>query len=289
MPFPRDQPGPAGAADDPKVPGGWHLAHISATHEIAALLDTVAGAMTGLAFPDKDAFGVRLALEEALVNAVKHGHGYDPTKQVVIRYKVVPEYALVEVEDQGPGFDPLQVPDPTAPENLERPCGRGLLLMRTYASSIRHNRRGNCVTLCKYRSVHPAKGASGQVIVEEGSMATGLLGVERVGDTLVITALADLGELEFQQIGSEARHVLDLVSDPSVRNIVLDFQQTAYYGSSALGFFVRLWKKVSSRGGRIACCNLSPVEKEILRFTRLDSLWPICVSREEAMQEVGTA
>ena len=119
-------------------------------------------------------------------------------------------------------------------------------------------------------------------------MATALLAVERVGDTLVVTLLADLAELQFQQIESEARDVVGLVNDPSVRNIVLDFQQTVYFGSSALGFFVRLWQKVSRRGGHMACCNLSALEKEILRFTRLDTLWSVCGSREEAMQQVGT-
>ncbi len=119
-------------------------------------------------------------------------------------------------------------------------------------------------------------------------MATGLFAVDRVGDTLVVTPLADLGELEYQQIESEARHIHDLLNDPSLRNIVMDFQQTAYYGSSALAFFVRLWKKVSTRNGRMAFCNLSPHEKAILKLTRLDSLWPICGSREEAMQTVGT-
>jgi serine/threonine-protein kinase RsbW len=161
MSSPRDRPSSTEPPNEPKVQEGWHQAHLSATHEIAPFLDIVAGLMTGLGFPDKDVFGVRLALEEALVNSVKHGHRYDPTKRVLVRYKVVHEYALVEVEDQGPGFDPLQVPDPTALENLERPCGRGLLLMRAYASWIRHNERGNCVTLCKYPSAPPAKRASG--------------------------------------------------------------------------------------------------------------------------------
>jgi stage II sporulation protein AA (anti-sigma F factor antagonist) len=119
-------------------------------------------------------------------------------------------------------------------------------------------------------------------------MATELLVVERVGDTLVVTPRADLGEIEYQHIHSEAKHLFGYLNDPAVRNIVLDFQQTAYYGSSALAFFVRLWKKVSTRGGRMAFCNVSPQEKEILRLTKLDSLWPICGSREEAMHTVGT-
>lgn len=105
--------------------------------------------MASLGFSEKDIFGMRLAFEEALVNSVKHGHRYDPTKKVEIRYRVCHEHALVQVEDQGPGFDPAGIPDPTASENWERPCGRGLLLMRFYMTWIRYNERGNCVTLCK--------------------------------------------------------------------------------------------------------------------------------------------
>ena len=57
-----------------------------------------------------------------------------------------------EVRDEGMGFDPLKVPDPLAPENLERSSGRGLLLIRSYMTSIRFNKRGNCVRLCKERT-----------------------------------------------------------------------------------------------------------------------------------------
>jgi serine/threonine-protein kinase RsbW len=57
-----------------------------------------------------------------------------------------------EVEDQGQGFDPTGVADPTTEEGVSRPCGRGLLLMRHYLSSVEYNRRGNAVTLSKQRS-----------------------------------------------------------------------------------------------------------------------------------------
>ena len=57
-----------------------------------------------------------------------------------------------EVEDEGPGFDPGRVPDPTLPENPDRPGGRGLPLMRHFMTWVRFSRPGNRVTLCKYRS-----------------------------------------------------------------------------------------------------------------------------------------
>jgi serine/threonine-protein kinase RsbW len=120
--------------------------------EVPAALDRVAAAMGAEGFPARDVFAVRLSLEEALVNALKHGHGDDPAREVRVRYRVTSEQALVEVEDQGPGFDPDGVPDPLSEEGLARPSGRGLLLMRHYLSWVRHNDRGNCVTLCKCRS-----------------------------------------------------------------------------------------------------------------------------------------
>jgi serine/threonine-protein kinase RsbW len=125
---------------------------ISSTVEMFPLLDAVAAAMTALGYPDKDVFGMRLALEEALVNAIKHGHREDTSKQVRISYRVNARRVLVQIEDEGPGFDPHQVADPCAETNLDRPGGRGLLLMRHYATWLRYNRRGNCVALCKCRS-----------------------------------------------------------------------------------------------------------------------------------------
>ena len=60
----------------------------------------------------------------------------------------------LEVEDEGPGFDPRAVPDPREPENLERPGGRGLLLMRRYLTRVAHLDRGNRVVLFRERSAH---------------------------------------------------------------------------------------------------------------------------------------
>jgi serine/threonine-protein kinase RsbW len=127
-------------------------ARIRSAAELAAALDRVAAAMAEAGYPERDVFGMRLALEEALANAVKHGHRGDPTKEVLVRYDVTAEQAVAEVEDQGPGFDPALVPDPLAPENLEKASGRGLLLMRAYTTSCVFNERGNRVTLRRHRS-----------------------------------------------------------------------------------------------------------------------------------------
>lgn len=100
---------------------------------------------------DKEVFSIRLALEEALVNAIKHGNQMDRGKKVGVSYRVLPERFDVLIIDEGPGFDPGDVPDPTTPENLERPCGRGVMLMRHYMTEVTYSERGNCVRMCMHR------------------------------------------------------------------------------------------------------------------------------------------
>jgi serine/threonine-protein kinase RsbW len=143
----------------PRAPGGlWFEVSLRRGEEVVFLLDDVEAVMTQLGYPTRDAVGLRLALEEGIVNGLRHGNGGDPAKQVVVRCAIGLEEALAEVEDEGPGFDPGQVPDPTAPENLDKPSGRGLLLMRHFTTWMRYNRRGNRVTLCKRRT---AQGPAG--------------------------------------------------------------------------------------------------------------------------------
>lgn len=126
-------------------------ASIHGTAEVPTLVEIIANAMAAVGYAKPDIFGMRLALEEALVNAVKHGNRGDPQKRVLVRYHVTAEQVLVQIEDQGAGFDPTRVPDPTDAEHLDCPCGRGLLLIRHYTTWVQYNARGNRVTLCKKR------------------------------------------------------------------------------------------------------------------------------------------
>jgi serine/threonine-protein kinase RsbW len=140
------------AAQLERCPEAWQHRKFHSAEEVPALLDDLGAALEEYNYPKKDQFAVRLALEEALVNAVKHGNLGDASKEARLRYHVNAEFVLTEVEDEGTGFDPSGVPDPLAPENLERPSGRGLFLIRKYMSWMEHNERGNCVKMCKQRS-----------------------------------------------------------------------------------------------------------------------------------------
>jgi len=113
--------------------------------------ERIIGLLETRAFPDRDLFGVRLALEEALVNAIKHGNGMDPAKEVHIVCSFDDDRVTIVIEDEGPGFDVAQVPDPTADENLDKPGGRGIMLMRSFMSRVEYNDSGNRLLLEKIR------------------------------------------------------------------------------------------------------------------------------------------
>ncbi len=119
-----------------------------------AVQERIVSKLEALEFSPRDVFGVRLALEEALVNAIKHGNGMDPDKTVRVNCLIEDDFLRVEIEDQGPGFCVQDVPDPTADENLERPCGRGIMLMRSFMSKVEFNSTGNRVLLEKSRSAN---------------------------------------------------------------------------------------------------------------------------------------
>jgi len=109
----------------------------------------------------RDVFGVHLAIEEALVNAICHGNREDPRKQVQVRCRLATDRVRVEIADEGPGFDPSRVPDPTDPGRLENPKGRGLLLMRAFMSRVSFQDSGRTVILEKDRGT-PPRHAPGQ-------------------------------------------------------------------------------------------------------------------------------
>jgi anti-anti-sigma factor len=116
--------------------------------------------------------------------------------------------------------------------------------------------------------------------------ATRSFEIECKGETLILTPLTNLGELAFQPMEAEANAILELLVNSSLKNVVVDFHRTDYFGTTVLAYCLKLWQRVRSQGGHMAFCNVSDHEMEILRWTKLDTLWTICGSREEAMETV---
>lgn len=102
-------------------------------------------------------FGIHLAMDEALVNAVKHGNKCNPDKKVFVEFLLTPEKLDVSITDQGEGFVPEDLPDPRCNGNLYKVSGRGVLLIRAYMDVVEYNARGNCVHMIKYRNTTPSE------------------------------------------------------------------------------------------------------------------------------------
>lgn len=96
-------------------------------------------------YPTASVFALRLAFEEAVINALRHGHRDKPEEPVRVAWRVSPREVAIDVSDKGAGFDPDRIADPTLDENLDQPSGRGIMLMRAYMSSVEYNDAGNRV------------------------------------------------------------------------------------------------------------------------------------------------
>ena len=107
-------------------------------------------------FDPDEVFAIHLALEEAILNAFKHGNKFDPTKTVDIDYLITDEKCDISVSDEGAGFSPDSLPDPRDEENLYKPSGRGVLLMRSYMDVVEYNEYGNKVHMVKFKNAEQA-------------------------------------------------------------------------------------------------------------------------------------
>ena len=112
---------------------------------------------------------------------------------------------------------------------------------------------------------------------------------ESHGHTLVLNPVIHLGSLHEPEIAHETQDLLDLInnSNPIPINLVIDLGCGEYLGTAMLGAIVKLWKRVSQRGGRLALCNVSDNVTQVLRVTKLHTIWPIYGTRDQALAALG--
>jgi len=132
---------------------GWHK-EVDLPSERGAsrlILDEVLEQMGGHGWSPSDIFAIQLAAEEGITNAIVHGNQLDMAKRVHVVCTVMPDVVRIEIEDQGEGFDPATVPDCTLEDRLDVPSGRGVMLMRSFMTSVAYNAKGNRVVMEKHR------------------------------------------------------------------------------------------------------------------------------------------
>ena len=96
---------------------------------------------------DRLRLNLRVGLTEALANAMLYGNGQDPRKRVLVEARLTPDEIRIRVTDEGRGFDPDSVPDPTTPNRIPRSYGRGIFLIRRLMDHVEYNERGNSIEM----------------------------------------------------------------------------------------------------------------------------------------------
>lgn len=134
-----------------RAPTTRSMAIASTPAAIAEVCKWILPKLKACNFSQEDIFAVHLALEEALINAIKHGNKMDPAKEVKIDYSVSSDKVEISMTDEGEGFDPEVVPDPRHGKNLYKNDGRGLLLMQSYMDVVEYSKRGNSVRMVRYK------------------------------------------------------------------------------------------------------------------------------------------
>jgi serine/threonine-protein kinase RsbW len=117
-----------------------------------AFIESILTQLTELGWREKDIFAVRMALEESISNAIRHGNKEDPNKKVQIECRLSPARFWIQITDEGAGFNPAEVPDCRSPDRLGVPGGRGLTLMKAYMTRVEYNDCGNRITMEKHVS-----------------------------------------------------------------------------------------------------------------------------------------
>lgn len=131
-----------------------YLQFISYFEEMDRATSVVLSAMDSLGYSDEGIRKMKIILTELFANAIYHGNKGDHTKKVTVGHTIDKTKVTIAIMDEGDGFDPSTIPDPTLPENLIKDCGRGIYIVMNYADKLEFNAKGNRVSITKY---HVAK------------------------------------------------------------------------------------------------------------------------------------
>jgi serine phosphatase RsbU (regulator of sigma subunit)/anti-sigma regulatory factor (Ser/Thr protein kinase) len=139
-------------SDDPV-----YLQFISYFEEMDKAAAVILSSMDSLGYPDENIRKMKIILTELFANAIYHGNVGNHSKKVTVGHIINKKKVVVSIMDEGKGFDPATIPDPTLPENLVKDCGRGLFIVRSYVDKLEFNGAGTRVTVVKNHGGRPSQ------------------------------------------------------------------------------------------------------------------------------------
>ena len=213
---------------------------------------------------DKTAFGLRLSLEELLTNAIKHGNKSNPDLKVSVDCAILPGAIEISVSDEGQGFDHGSMPDPTEKENLPKPSGRGLYLVKKFTDRIQFLNNGRTVKVTKFAHLSPFnEAANAQNTLRVVPQKENDLIVLKLHGDLTIETCAALKEA-FRLCGAE------------VKKIIIDCEDLSYMDSSGIGAFLEIKERAAGGNAALKICSLNEKISCLFDTTRLNSLFTVC-------------
>ena len=132
-----------------------HLRIASRFEDLELVDQLVETLLRYLGLEEDETANTALAVREAAANALQHGNKLDSETPADLRISLNSGWLTVEVSDEGPGFDPDSLPDPLAPENLLKPSGRGILLMRNFMDEVSFSFPETGTVVCMRKRIEP--------------------------------------------------------------------------------------------------------------------------------------
>jgi serine/threonine-protein kinase RsbW len=220
-------------------------------------------------YDENSRFALRLSLDEALVNAYKHGNKEDPAKKILVEAEIADDGIEVVVEDDGEGFDQSILLDPRKGDRLRRKSGRGVFLIRQFMSTTRYNEKGNRLTFTYLKRN------------DFGLDSHGLAHWKYESATVL--------ELDPDRVGRNPEVILESVRqmlESGVTRIILDLKFIEKIDSAVLGHLVGATREAEGRRAVLVLARPQPDVERVIRATSLDAVLKVYAQIRQGLDEI---
>ena len=223
-----------------------------------------------------------LCFDEAVTNAMTHGNGLDPSKKVRVALCADGDNWGAIFMDEGAGFGPDAVPDPSAEAFLFEEAGRGIMLIESYVDKLVYNPAEKKLMMVRKRQAEPEEAeAEAAVLMDEPAE-------QKAGETVVVSAADNLVEIEIVASridGDNVAEVRDRLTECIEENcrVCLDLSRLEYVSSVGLGTLVAFYKQVRSRNGQLVIAGMQAAVRDILESAHLLKLFQTAPDRDAAI------
>ena len=224
-------------------------------------------------------FALRLCLEEALTNAIRHGNNNITEKKVSIDYRITNLQIDIKISDEGKGFIPDAVSDPTSEAKIDLPSGRGLLLMRSYMDDVTFNEKGNMIHLVK-TNLNPEASQYHTIITFAN------LDIKISGD-ISQTTITLSGSIEMIE-AQELDNLFEKTTQEGCINLIVDLSDLLFTCSTGLGALIKAQTYCKDQKGLLVLVAPHPSIQRVLQTTRLETLFTITPTLDDATTQLNS-